>query len=359
MEVKYLQNVLVFAFVASLCALTSAAPIARVDNAAVYYRQAFEQIPNSEADVKLCTNWEKVPLDAAVVGFLDHCGTSRQLLQKASSVKTCNWGWDYSKGTAMQAPELNKSRNLSGAMALCCRILIDQRKYEEAIQITQELIVLSNRLGSERIVVAHLVSFGIAGRAIEIICLALPSLSTTAIQKLSKDISAMPETTGMGEALKFDTDSLIDVVESTAPIDDPDPLAHVPLEKRKAIAADMRRLEADTVLIVALPPDKVADAMDSYRQKLATTSDPKLVAKLMGAPELIPPIVTYYRVTWAMFKTAIAVTKDGPAAIGVIKDPITGQPFTFNKIDGGFQLISQVTHHNLPITLKTGPHALD
>ena len=55
-----------------------------------------------------------------------------------------------------------------------------------------------------------------------------------------------------------------------------------------------------------------------------------------------------------MLLTAIAVAESGPDVVRQSKEPITGEPFQFHRLDRGFELRSSLQFGDQPVSLKFG-----
>ncbi len=61
--------------------------------------------------------------------------------------------------------------------------------------------------------------------------------------------------------------------------------------------------------------------------------------------------------TWALFRTAIAVQRDGKERLATIKDPFGDGPFQYKKLPAGFRLTSKFSFRGKQAELTVGPVA--
>jgi asparagine synthetase B (glutamine-hydrolysing) len=59
--------------------------------------------------------------------------------------------------------------------------------------------------------------------------------------------------------------------------------------------------------------------------------------------------------TWALFRAAIAIQRDGQQRLVSIKDPFGQGPFTYKKLPSGFRLSSKLKVHDNQVELTVGP----
>ncbi|MBW8883996.1 MAG: hypothetical protein JF612_04295, partial [Planctomycetia bacterium] len=85
-----------------------------------------------------------------------------------------------------------------------------------------------------------------------------------------------------------------------------------------------------------------------------TKADHKLATLLLPAIDKVREKEIRTQVRRAMLLTAIAVAETGPEKVNQSKDPISGKPFEYHKLEKGFELKSQVAFEGQPITLIVG-----
>ena len=338
-----------------------AAGIAPAENAATYYRQAFEQLPHDKKDLQAYQNWGDEVIDLEVLQLMNRCEPSRQLLHKATQMKDCDWGWDYSKGQALRMPELNQARTLSNAAAFWTRILFEQKKNDEAIDAVQDVLILSRRIGSGRALVARLVQYGIQGYAVRVSAPYLPSLPPPELQKLSRMLHDLPALQNASDAIRNEGEMTIISIQQAVRQPSPEnPLSgKVPRDEQSAakLIAAFRDLNDEAAKIAAMPPDEAAEAMAGFHQKLAAAPD---AARFVPPPDRLAFQNANATEELMLLEAAVAVAKDGPAAANATKDPVGGGPFSYRQVKGGFELVSKLIDpsKNQPVSLMAAPEAL-
>ena len=58
--------------------------------------------------------------------------------------------------------------------------------------------------------------------------------------------------------------------------------------------------------------------------------------------------------SWALFRVAMAIVRDGASSLDTMSDPFGDGPFQYAKLDGGFRLTSQFKFRGEPVELTVG-----
>ena len=127
-----------------------------------------------------------------------------------------------------------------------------------------------------------------------------------------------------------------------------------------AIAELVRKMQeavTGAAELACLPPDRIPQAIEPYRRKIAGL--PARVSKILpvGVPEGVAMTEALTREYRAMFTTAIAIVKEGKGGIRSSKDPVGGAPFTYGPLPGGFELIGKLIRKGTAVSMKFGPEA--
>ena len=129
-----------------------------------------------------------------------------------------------------------------------------------------------------------------------------------------------------------------------------------PAEAGRAISVS-RELANEAVRIASLPPDQASTAAAAYKAKVAAA--PAVCRKTAVVdPDHFAMTEVHHRVNMALFKAAILVVRNGPAAVKSISDPAGNGPFKYRKIPDGFELTSKLIARGEAVSLQVGPEAL-
>jgi hypothetical protein len=329
-------------------------------NAAPLYEKALASLPTTPSDVEAYKNWQFAKIDTATLDLVRRCQASRQLLHQAALAPTCDWGWDYKKGPELQLPELKGVRPLSLAAALWIRVSFEQKHEVEAMEAVEDLVLMGHRL-----TIAPLMITGLMGRALEatatyVAAAYLPTLTQPSLQKLGSFIEALPADTGISQSLQKEQAVVIDLLAEAAMTGGHKTFAadmpKQPGEAGRAISVS-RELANEAVRIASLPPDQAIATGAAYKAKVAAA--PAVCQKTaIGEPEHLAMTEAHHRVNMALFKAAILVVRNGPAAVKSISDPAGSGPFSYRKIPDGFELSSKLIDRGEAVSLQVGPEAL-
>src|SRR5436309_1276585 len=91
----------------------------------------------------------------------------------------------------------------------------------------------------------------------------------------------------------------------------------------------------------------------AFKQK--TKTEHKLAGLLLPAIDKVREKEMTTAIRRTMLLTAIAVAESGSDKVRQSKDPITGKPFEYRKLEKGFELKSEVQVEGQPVTLAIGP----
>jgi hypothetical protein len=330
-------------------------------NAATLYRQAFALLPDSATDK---TDWDHVELNQKTFDSLRRCEPALQLAHQAAAIQNCDWKLDYTKGFGLLLPELGDSRHLAAACAFSARALFKQKKDLEALDRIDDMLALSQHVCQEpQVLVFWLVGFAIRDEAIQVTCEYLPTLSPPGLAKLSEMMRSAKPLPDVIPVLQHDDDNMVRFIRDTWVKTIPPAgtqFESIPqdAEGREKLIAEMKPLCDEQVRIAGLPSAKAIAEADTFRVKLKTAS--ALFKQFVdGNPQRLSCITARGQENWAMLAAAVAVVKDGKDRLKTIKDPITGDPFAFQKLKDGFQLSSTLTlDEGRHPWIKVGPEAL-
>ncbi len=76
---------------------------------------------------------------------------------------------------------------------------------------------------------------------------------------------------------------------------------------------------------------------------------------VLPALNLIREVRDRNTATWALFRAAIAIQRDGEEQLASSKDPFGAGPFNYKKLPAGFRLTSQFNFRGKQVELRVGP----
>jgi len=110
------------------------------------------------------------------------------------------------------------------------------------------------------------------------------------------------------------------------------------------------------VVIARYLPGQPRDLLDRLSHKSAAVSD---LRPIPNADDATIAAQNVNRAERALFAAAIAVARDGRAALRGTKDPFADGPFQYDVQVDGFLLRSKLNVAGAPVTLRCGPQAFE
>lgn len=336
-------------------AAIAAAPA--VDNGATHYRRAFDAVPASEADLKVYENWNDTAWSPEVVALVKRLEPVMDELHQGSTAQSTDWKWDYSKGMDLQLPECGKARTLSNAALLFIRHRMEQEQWSQGVQTANDLMILGPRLGQSKAIVARLVGYGVEQQGVLILGAYLPALPAQERRRVRDNFVALPKLPLPSETFRGEEEMVLASVrnsgrEGTALY------GQVPQDaaEQSQLMRQVQELWEEGAKIAAMRPDQANAAAIALNEKVAA-APPVIRDKLRPPrPERLAFVDTIAREKDAMFVAAIAVLDRGPATLASSKDPYG--PFTYKKLDDGFELTCRLMNQGKPVHLVIGKAAL-
>ncbi|MDB5333951.1 MAG: hypothetical protein JWP03_5102 [Phycisphaerales bacterium] len=347
----------------AICLLAStarSADTAPPDNAATYYRQAFEALPSGEDVDRAFNDWQTVPFDGPTIKILRRCDAAIELMQRGASMKKCDWELDYSKGLDLQIPELRQARRMTYAASLKIRYLCEVKRYERVAAISADLMTMGRHVSTQLVFVGRLIGIAVEESAIHVAARYLPELPPPITQQLLDRLANLPGVTPLSDTLRSEgkmtaiTIRIGKVPGGEASSSDlpKDPAARAELAKQVEAAWNQAAKE------VAEPLHDLP-ATQAKLQAIVDATPPAATPLVKGLA-MLPRLDCMVAADRALLRAAIAVAQKGPDAAKAYHDPFGSGPITCEPIDGGYKLSSALLPKDSePQSLKTGPHAYD
>ena len=329
------------------------------ENAASYYRQAFEALPQGNAEQEAYEKWGEIVFDTSAVGLIKRLEPSMALLHSGSAAGQIDWGWNYGKGLALKMPEVNKSRDLSRAAALSIRYMLEQKQYKAAARRAVDVMVLGRRLQLGRAIVTWLVGYGVELEGNIPISAYLPKIPPEELRELEAALDSLPEAQPLADAIAGEKEMCLRSIRNAGLVKG-DPVAtEVPNDpsQRVQLVKEFRRLWDQAAKVAAMPPEQAGQAAAAFKQQLEAAS-PAAQKIVLNKPETLAFRAAKAVEDRLLFRAAVAVAQSGPAALKNFRDPYGDGPFTYAKLPDGFELRCKLMDHGQPVTLTVGPAAL-
>lgn len=321
------------------CGVAFAAP-AGDDNAATYYRKAFEVLPDeSDPNWPILQQPDAVRLDDTAAEFIRKHDVTFELLRNGAAAPRCDWRVDPKRGSAAGLPHLAGARTISNLTRLRTRLLFQQRRHAEAMEDVAALITLSRHVGAEPFIAAKLIEAAVADSAVEAASHGVATMPPEAARALMAKMDRLPTSLPPAEVVKREGEQLAAEVGRSA--------------AEGVAAGEVAALFAEAARHLALPFEQSFAPMQKWEAKRQAASP----AVKKWVPSLrtlrLAPAAAETRVQ--MLYVAAAIRVDGPRERFRFEEPFVKGPFAYREIPGGFELESKVVVNNVPVKLTCRP----
>ena len=324
---------------AGACAARGADPAD--DNAATFYRQAFDVLPDtSDADWAILNTPDAIRLDETAVRFVQKHETTVQLLRKGAATLRCDWG--AGAGTPGTSGGLNlvKARTLASVAKLHARLLFQQGRHAEAMDDAVAMLALSRHVGTVPRVDAKLLEADLATAAVTAAAPAVVSAPPDAAKALLDKLQRVPNSLPPSEVVRREGQAVADRLRLEAKVGN-------------AAVAEVAALYAEAAKHLELSFEQSYVPLQKWEAKRQAASPPVRAA--------VPPLRDLRLAAAAaetrvqMLFVAAAVRVDGRREVFRFDEPHATGPFTYHEIPGGFELESKLVLNNLPVKLVCKP----
>lgn len=343
------------------------------DNAALQYWQAFGLLPALSAEQeKLLENWHTAPIDGAANTLLDQSQNSLKLLRRASKLRKCDWGLEYSDGISLLLPHLAKARTLARVAALDARRALEQGRMEAARDDLMAMMVMSRHVGADYTLISRMVACAMESMTIDVVAPYVPEIMGEYDAAVAM-VQSLPPAVTVAEGVLFEKQCMavwmikeLKAAEQRKPgswrelwsgvlsgADFPDPIKNVEsLEKAIAMMEDFLPVYDELARVVALPYKEFDAEYPAFVKRAVATS--QAAEFLLPAMDKVIAAERRSEARMAMLMAAIAVVEGGPEKLAEIKDPFGDGPFEYRKLDAGFELSSKLVEDGKPVSLVIG-----
>ena len=353
------------------------APDAKSDvaaNAAAKYWQAFALLPNfDKGQEQLLDQWNRIPLDAAVLKLLDASRWGLEYLHRGAKLAHCDWSLDYEDGLFLRLPYLPKVRTLSRVAALNARYEFERGHWKAGWEGVTDLLKVARHLEMEPLFVQRWVGRAVEAVAIEAAAPYLPELKSVLPKTGSSVSDALPAGATLQQVvLKEKQVFLMSVIQKLKEAEQHQQGSWTDVWKagfdqpeNRTLAQPVKTFEqAVTWLEGMLPfydqlakmttlPWKEFDAQYPEFAKKAKAANP-LADQILPLSDVMLATERRTQMRMALFNAALAVVQGGPDKLKEIQDPFGDGPFGYRALDKGFELKSKLLFKGRPVMLTIG-----
>jgi hypothetical protein len=342
------------------------------NNAALQYYQAFITLPAlTDEQEKLLDNRATAPLDAAALKLLGDSHASFMFLTRASKLRECDWGLDYSDGANMYLPHLAAARTLARLAALEVRRAFEVGQADRAYEVAFGMVALARQVGGDRTLINMLVSYNIEGMTVGAVAPYLPQVHAS-YHHAKAVFESLPPSPAITQAVLCEKQmgawiaDQLKKAEIERPgswrdawktmlvgSEHPDPLADAEsFDEVVAMTDKFQALYDELAELSALPPQEFDAKYPAFVERAERESP---IAKIL-LPAMGKFVAEQRRsqARMAMLLASIAVVEGGPEKLADIRDPFGDGPFGYRKLDTGFELSSKLQQDGKPVTLVIG-----
>jgi hypothetical protein len=338
------------------------------------YWQAFAQLPpRDDAQQRRLSEWRTTPVDDAARKLVGQADKGFLYLRRGSALPRCDWSLDYEDGVSLLLPHLDKARTLTLFACLKARIALTDGRPAEAVDDLQAAMTLGRHV-ADPIMICLLVDYKIEENAADALALLLPKLDAAAVKRVGEYLDKLPTTGTLEQTLVTEREHFVGWgirwLQDLERKGGGGMRAKVQAMLGSEDSDEVLKLVDDTSakrLIEAL--EGVKPFLDEQRRLVALPRDqflaqwPALQAKQSANPaaKVMLPAVTKVvnardrsRAYFALLRAAVAVVRDGQAALKQHPDPFGAGPFQYTAKPRGFELRSALEIDGKPVTLTVG-----
>jgi hypothetical protein len=343
-------------------------------NAALQYWHAFAQLPTLDKDTEpLTTQWSTARLDnPAVAKLIANSRATVMFLNRAAKLNRCDWGLDYNDGVGLLLPQLSRSRDAARLAALHAREAFERGDAKTGWTDTLTIMHLGRHISSDPVMISLLVGANLESMAIDAVAPYLLDAHLSAAQTAA-DLANLPKTPPFTATLATEKRFMAEWIirklreeESRQPgawkdfwkalftgtQEEQNPPQANSAEEAARMVEGVLPLYDELARFMNMPQQQFDAEYPAFKAK--TKADHKLASLLLPAIDTVREKESRTKIRHAMLLTAIAITESGPDKVQQSKDPITGKPFEYRKLDKGFELKSQFTVEGQPVMLTIG-----
>jgi hypothetical protein len=246
-------------------------------NAADLYRDAIEAVPRAETDAErgVLLDVMTAPLDDAARALVERGAASLALLERASDVARCDWGFDPE--TPRDAARMvSRADNLAELAVLRARLRADARDHAGALADARRLLLLSRRLASSPSAVRQLQETVVWYKGVNVVGLMALNVPIDALRAFLAGVDQLPPAASPADVVAVERRSYVWVHRKL--LERPD--ARELLQGMMGLTNDMVGTD--------LQPTKLDDLLDDHAKREAVFAEVERVFDDMAAVLRLP-----------------------------------------------------------------------
>ncbi len=284
---------------------------------------------------------------------------------------TCDWGLEFSAGPHMVMPHLSKARQMARYACLHARQQLVDGQADKALETIRDTFILARHAGADDVLISILVQYAVEQIVIDTVSQELPNFDAQHLDTLAGYLDSLPEGGSMTESLKIEQRISVEwarrvVREAKSDGEAVQQLRSIVVPADQALAADgitrkqiAKWLDGTTqdydeiLAIFNGPDDEFQPRWDALVKRIR--HDNPYSSVLLPSLTSVRDVRDSSTATWALFRTAIAIQRDGEEQLASSKDPFGAGPFKYKKLPAGFRLTSQFNFRGKQVELRVGP----
>jgi hypothetical protein len=344
-------------------------------NAAMKYWQGFAKLPpRDDAQQERLRDWRTTPVDAAVRKLVGETDPSFLYLRRGATLPRCDWSLDYEDGVGLLLPHLDKARTLTLLACLKARIALVDGRPAGALDDLLNAMTMGRRV-ADPIMICLLVDYIIEQNAGDALALLLPKLDATAVKRIADHLDKLPAGATVEQTLITEREHFVGWGVRRLKELERAGGGGMPAKVRALIGSD----DANDIMVLVdeSSAKRLIEALeglqpflDEQRRLVGLPREqflaqwPVLQAKQsanIAAKVMLPAVAKVVdardraRARLTLLKAAVAVVRDGQAALANHADPFGKGPIQFVARPHGFELQSALTIDGKRAVLVVGP----
>jgi hypothetical protein len=325
------------------------------DNAALFYRAAFDALPAkvqlTAAQNEALDNYDTTPIDQSTRELAKLLAPALRLLRQGAALTKCDWSIRDElqiKGMTVSVfPHYSQGRSLLRAACLDMHVALDDGKQREALDDILAGLTLARHIAADGTMMGMLSGNGIETEAIRVAAATSNRIKDKELLRAAlKQFDSLPRPMTLSESIKAEKQWTLAFLRGQGAKDR--------AQSGIDVAPDeFEKLIDQAAAIAALPHDQIGPAADEFEKKLQGKG--RLLPLLVPNPAKFALSANIMIVRRELFRAALIVSVDGPTQIKNLKDPFGAGPFEYRHLQNGFQLQSQLRlGSGRPVTITVG-----
>lgn len=353
-------------------------PAPGFDNAALQYRRAYAAMHQAKATLLIPPGETAytMPLDDSAAEAIRAAGPALGLVYSGVSSRQCDWGVRVEEGINPDTSHRSVVRDLSALLGVRARLRLAGRHYDEAVDDMLAGITLARHLSTDGSLASALIAAKLENEHAKLLALHMGKLKRSVLTRVLEGLETAPQGSLPRDALVSQitishTQLTRIVTSATSDADLLRKLEMLPMAGSSSeellracggTAASMIQAMSEVKAKLAewvprfdLPPPEFERAFLSETAQLKERNG--VFRMLTPSYPRVQREDAVVRVQRVLLLAAVAITRDGTAALARYKDPYSAMPFLHSVNPEGFRLRSALVVDGRPVELIAGPPA--